>query len=128
MLLRGMSVGATIGFVFHFLLLLTVALAALITLAVVLIALGHIGGMGWSLYPAILKSRRAIRKLLRVNGYGFIRVSSLGASSIDPKYFCVCIDVVTDEERDALIANEKLTGDFRDALIRSGYPEASVPS
>jgi hypothetical protein len=68
----------------------------LLLVAAVLIFLSYIGGtggVGWELYPRIVRSRRAMRHVLRKRGYGF-RVHSFGATSIDPRFLCICIDVI----------------------------------
>ena len=100
---------------------------SLISVAVVMIFLGHIGGMGWNLYPAILRSRRAVRRELKDRGFDHFRVSSFGATSIDPRHLCICIDVNSDDERNRLYEDQALIDQLRQALIACGYPEGSVP-
>ncbi len=106
--------------------ILTLTVAAVVVTIFVLSCLDYIGGMGWSLYPKILRSRRAIKQVLRKHGYTF-PVSSFGATGIDPRYLCVCINVDADAERDRLLADSGLFDEFRLALLRSGYPAESVP-
>lgn len=102
------------------------AIAGAVITVFVLGCLDYIAGMGWKLYPTIVRSRRAVRQVLRKHGYSF-PVWSFGATGIDPRYLCVCINVDLDAERDRLLADQDLTNELRDALRRSGYPAESVP-
>lgn len=103
------------------------AVFILVLLVVSLCVLNYIGeGIGWNLYPSIFRSRLAIRRILKTHGEKF-RVSSFGATRIDPRYLCVCIDVNTDSQRDALRENSELLGRFRASILAAGYPAESVP-
>jgi hypothetical protein len=113
-------------------LLAIVALVGMGLVSVVFVMLflsyiGGTGGVGWSLYPTILRSRRAIRRVLRKEGYTDFRVSSFGATSIDPRHLCICIDVKSDEVRDHLQEDQALMDQLRQALLTCGYPAESVP-
>jgi hypothetical protein len=106
--------------------MVTFILLGLLLAIAALIFVGYVGGVGWSLYPTIIRSRRAIRKILKKRGFSF-RVHSFGATSIDPQYLCICINVDTDSERDSLRENTELIDQFREAMLRVGYPAESVP-
>jgi hypothetical protein len=99
-----------------------------LALVVALIFINYIfgaGGAGW-LYPTIVRSRRAMRRIVKQRGSGF-RVSSFGETHIAPQYLCVCIDVNTDDERDRLLEDKDLIEQLRQAILSSGYPAESVP-
>jgi hypothetical protein len=102
----------------------------LVSVAVVMIFLSYLGGtggVGWRLYPTILRSRRAMRLALRKRGYADFRVSSFGATSIDPRHLCICIDVKSDDMRNRLQEDQALIDQLRQALLTCGYPAESVP-
>ena len=90
---------------------LTITIAAVVVTLFVLGCLSYIAGMGWRLYPTIVQSRRAIKQVLRGRGYSF-PVSSFGATGIDPRYLCICINVDLDAERDRLLADSGLFDQF----------------
>jgi hypothetical protein len=112
----------------HWLLILALSIVAFLFVVFCLLFLSYIGGpggVGWDLYPSIIRSRRAIRGILKNRGYSF-RVESFGATSIDPRHLCVCINVNRDAERDLLQEDHELIDQFRQALLESGYPAESV--
>jgi hypothetical protein len=111
----------------HWFWIIVLTVLALVVVIVLLCVLNYIGeGVGWDLYPSIFRSRRGIRRILKMRGEK-LRVSSFGATHIDPRYLCVCIDVDTDAERDAMRDDNELIEDFRDAILAAGYPVESVP-
>jgi len=111
----------------HWLWIIVLAVLALVLFIAVLCILNYIGeGIGWDLYPSILRSRRAIRRILRMRGQDF-RVHSFGATHIDPRHLCVCIDVDTDVERDAIREDAELLDHCREVILAAGYPAESVP-
>src|ERR1019366_3286011 len=112
----------------HWLLIIAGSITTVLLILFGLLFLSYIGGpggVGWDLYPSIIRSRRAIRSILRNRGYSF-RVESFGATSIDPRHLCICINVNQDSERDQLQDDHELINQFRQALLESGYPAESV--
>jgi hypothetical protein len=104
-----------------------IALVGILLFFVLSATLDHITNViGWDLWPKIIRSRRAIRRLLRTS-YPDVRVWSLGASRIDPKHFCICIDVKTDVERDNLMKDKEMEQRMRRLILQNGYPPDVVP-
>jgi hypothetical protein len=79
-----------------------------------------------TLKAAIRRSRRAVKDVIKLRCPD-VYVSSFGATDIDPRHFCLCIDVQTDFERDQLKADVALDSTLREAVRREGYPEAAIP-
>jgi hypothetical protein len=116
MMLKWLGILASVG----------LGLGLLVAASIFLSYIGGMGGVGWNLYPTIIRSRRAMRRVLRNHGYGF-RVHTFGATSIDPRHLCVCIDVNSDQQRERLREDHALMDQLRQALLMSGYPAESVP-
>jgi hypothetical protein len=111
----------------HWVELAFLVIAGLLLLVVASCVADYVGnGIGWDLYPSILRSRKAIRRILKARGTPF-RVESFGATRIDPDHLCICINVNTDAERDSLQHDDELIRQFRKAILSSGYPAESVP-
>jgi hypothetical protein len=104
----------------------TVAIATLIALLSLSIVLNHYQSMGWNLIGPIWKTRRGVRQLIR-RDFPDADVSSMGMSSIDPKYFCILINVKTDREKHRLLEDGELDNKIRQIALSAGYPEESVP-
>jgi len=107
--------------------LVVVGLVSVTAVMIFLSYIGGTGGVGWRLYPAILRSRRTMRLVLRERGYVDFRVSSFGATSIDPQHLCICINVKSDEVRNRLQEDQALIDQLRQALLTCGYPAECVP-
>jgi hypothetical protein len=98
----------------------------LVLFLIVSVTLDYINFIGWDLWLKIIRSRRAIRRLLKAS-YPNVKVWSLGASHIDPKHFCICIDVESDMDRDTLIKDAEMERQMRASVLQTGYPSESVP-
>lgn len=108
-------------------LIVAMIVVGLLLLLVRLATLDHItNSIGWDLWPKIIRSRRAIRRLLRTH-YPEVQVWSMGVSHIYPKYLCICIDVRTDAERDRLVKDAEIGQQMRALILDSGYPSDVVP-
>jgi hypothetical protein len=105
---------------------IAIGTATLIAFFVWSIVISHYAGMGWDLVRPIWKTRRGVRKLLCRN-FPDAKVSSMGMSSIDPRYFCILIDVKTDSEKRELLEDTDLRKSIRQAALDAGYPAESVP-
>jgi len=100
-----------------------VALIAYFTLSIIV---NHYQSMGWDLVRPIWRIRRGVRKLVQ-RSLPNAKVSSMGMSSIDPRYFCVLIDVDTDSEKRQLLDDKDFDGKIRKIALDAGYPELSIP-
>jgi hypothetical protein len=110
----------------HWLCTILLLVLATILTAVALCAFGYIGTVvGWDLYPSIIRSRWAIKRILKARGQNF-RVHSFGATHIDPVHLCICINVDKDYERDDIYNDSELLEQFRKAILKTGYPKDSV--
>jgi hypothetical protein len=77
----------------------------------------------WRLWPAIRRARRDIRKVARQRIPDAEVYSSQGATAISAGYLSFCIRTDTDKQRDLLRQDPDIHRQFRDALIRAGYPQ-----
>lgn len=82
--------------------------------------------VGWENVHAIRRSRRAIQKIVRKR-LPKARVHTMGITHLSPSNLCICIDVATDAERDALVKDTALLGEMRRALFKADYPEDVIP-
>jgi hypothetical protein len=81
----------------------------------------------WKLWPAIRRARRDIRKVARQRIPNAQVYSSQGATAISAGHLSFCIRTDTDKERDLLRQDPDIHRQFRDALIRAGYPKETHP-
>lgn len=81
----------------------------------------------WRLWPAIRRARHEIGLIARQRIPHAEVYSSQGATAISPGYLSFCIRTNTDKERDILREDLTIHQQFRDALVRAGYPEATNP-
>ncbi len=81
----------------------------------------------WRLWPAIRRAKREMRQIARKRDPDAQVLSRQGATRIDPRHLWFSIRTKTDHQRDQLCEDSTLYPELRDALLRSGYPAASVP-
>ena len=110
----------------HVIVIAAGVVGALILLLLAMFAFSHYGNMvGWSLILPIARARRKIGRLVRAK-YPDARVSSLGASAINPVHLCICINVQQDSEKEKLLADQELMYRMKEALRDSGYPAEAI--
>lgn len=80
------------------------------------------------MWPAIQRAKREIRKAARRRFANARVFSRQGATRISPGHLAFCILTDTDEQRDRLRQDPKIYEDFRDALIKAGYPVNTNPA
>jgi hypothetical protein len=81
----------------------------------------------WTLWPAIQRAKREIRKAARRRVANSEVLSRQGATRINPGHLGFCIKTNTDQERDLLRQDPQIFKEFRDALIKAGYPTDTYP-
>ncbi len=106
-------------------------LLAWIVIGVVLLGLGFTqmlaASYSWRLWPVIRRARRKVREVARRRNPNVDVSSSQGATAISPRYLAFCIRTDTDKERDLLCEDPEIYQQFRDALLRAGYPQDAIP-
>lgn len=81
----------------------------------------------WRLWPAIRRARREIRDIARQRIPKAEVFSHVGATAMNPGHVAFCITTATDKERDLLCQDPEVYQQFRNALLRAGYPQDTVP-
>ena|SRR5579863_29993 len=79
------------------------------------------------LWPAIHRARREIRKIARQRVPNADVFSRLGATAVSPGHLTFSIRVETDKQRTVLCVDPDIHKQFRDALVKAGYPTTTVP-
>ena len=82
--------------------------------------------LGWRRRPAIRRARRGIREVARQRVPNAEVVSFQGATAISPWHLGFCIRTGTDKDRDLLRRDPQIDQQFRNALVRAGYPMNAV--
>src|SRR5262249_11774225 len=81
----------------------------------------------WKRWPAIRRARRGIREIARQQVPNAEVFSYQGATKINPGYLSFWIRTASDKERDSLCQAPNIHSQFRNALLRAGYPTNTVP-
>jgi len=82
--------------------------------------------LAWKRRPAIRRARRGITEVARQRVPNAEVVCFQGASAISPWHLGFCIRTGTDEDRDLLRRDPQIHQEFRNALVRAGYPMNAV--
>jgi hypothetical protein len=111
----------------HWLVVTGSLILALLLLMFLSAILDHYRNMvGWDLVLPIRRARRNVRKIV-LPICPSARVSRIGVSHIDPKHFCILIDVTRDAEKHSLLQNREFERAMRQAVLDAGYPVDAVP-
>jgi hypothetical protein len=81
----------------------------------------------WRLWPAIWRARLNIKAVARKRVATAEVVSRQGATKISPGHLSFGIRTRTDRERDILCQDPDIHKEFRDALVKAGYPAETHP-
>ncbi|MFZ0477988.1 MAG: hypothetical protein WAL71_02475 [Terriglobales bacterium] len=81
----------------------------------------------WKLWPAIRRTKRDIREIVRQRVPNAEVFSHQSATAINPGHLSFSIRTATDKERDLLCGDPELYQQFCDALREAGYPQNTVP-
>ena len=81
----------------------------------------------WRLWPSIRRARREIREVARQRIPKAEVFTHEGATALNPGHLAFCITTATDKERDLLCEDPEIYQQFRNALLRAGYPQDTVP-
>ena len=98
----------------------------IVTVLLVVIALIR-STYDWTLWPAIRRARWHIKVVARKRVATAEVVSQQGATKISPGYLSFGIRTQTDRERDILCQDPNIHKEFREALIKAGYPAQTHP-
>jgi hypothetical protein len=102
------------------------SLALVIILVPVALLLDYMTNcVGWEVWPAIRRARKAIRTLVRKRVPG-VRIHSMGTTHKSADNLRIGIDVATDAEREMLRNDAGLLDEARLALAEAGYPQGSI--
>lgn len=80
----------------------------------------------WSFAPTVWRVKRRVKRCARLRGIAPVRVCAFGSVHIHPDHLSVWVKTGKDWERDQLRQDSTFDEEFRRALIKYGYPEASV--
>jgi len=100
------------------------ALIVIVSLAVVSVIRST---FDWTLWPAIRRAKRNIKAVARRRVATAEVASHQGATRINPGYLSFCIKTQTDRERDILCHDPDIYVQFREALVKAGYPADTRP-
>ncbi len=81
----------------------------------------------WKRWPAIRRARRGIREIVRQRVPNAEVFSYQGATKINPGHLSFSIRTASDKERELLRQDPEIHTQFRNALVRAGYPTNTVP-
>ena len=81
----------------------------------------------WRLWTVIRRARREIREVARQRIPKAEVFTHEGANALNPGHLAFCITTATDKERDLLCEDPEIYQQFRNALLRAGYPQDTVP-
>jgi hypothetical protein len=81
----------------------------------------------WRRWPAIRRARRGIREAVRQQVPDAEVFSYQGATKSNPGHLSFSIRTASDRERDLLRQDPDIHTQFRNALVRAGYPTNTIP-
>jgi hypothetical protein len=102
-------------------------LAAIMLIVLVIFAAVIGPTFDWRLWPAIWRAKRNIKAVARKRVATAEVVSHQGATKISPGNLSFCIRTRTDRERDILCQDPDIHKEFRNALVKAGYPAETHP-
>jgi len=103
------------------------SLAAIILIMLLIFSTVIRSTLDWRLWSAICRARRYIKAVARKRVPTAEVVSRQGATKISPGHLSFGIRTQTDRDRDILCQDPDIHKEFRDALIKAGYPAETHP-